>query len=177
MVSRDFVDWSSVLIRRSYHCILTLCQIEWQSVSSTDEFNRNCYYCLINCSQVPHFSTKLPQLLSCQTSNVLSKALLNMRSTPYVTSRTSLSFLSTVCWLCCQSRATLSFSLLFYARDPFNALRCFSYAASPPPTSSGQYWLLSASQSFLFLKTCAQKKPLQKNSSHAFFVSSPLSVV
>ena len=146
--------------------------------SSTKEFNRNLLLLSRSyCSQMPHFSTKLLQLLSCQTSNVLSKALLNMRSTPYVTSPTSLSFLSTLCWLCCQSRVTLSFSLPFYARDPFNALRCFSYAASQPLTSSGQYCLLSATQSFLFLRTCAQKKPLQKNSSHAFFVSFPLLVV
>ena len=126
---------------------------------------------------MPHFSTKLPQPLSCQTSNVFSQAFLNMRNTPYVTSRTSLSFLSTLCWLCCQSRATLSFSLLCYARDPFNALRCFSYAASQPLTSSGQYCLLSTTQSFLFLKTCAQKKSLQKNTSQAFFVIFQLLVV
>ena len=128
--------------------------------SLIEQLKSNCVL-IVYCRELSP-STKLRPLLSYQTSNVFSQAFLN---TPYVTSPIWLSFLSTLCWLCCQSRATLSFWLPFSARDPFNALRCFSYAAFQPPTSSGEYFLLFTTQSLSLSKTSARRNFLKRNSS------------
>ena len=133
MTGRDFVDWNCLDERAHWKSINETSPGE---LSATENYiglvDHGIFYFLLllsYCSQERHSPTKLPQLLNCQTSDVSLQAFLNMRRTPYVTSRTSLSFLSTLCWLCCHSRATLLLSLLFYARNPFNALRCFSCAA------------------------------------------------
>ena len=146
-------------------------------IGLVDRTIKEVYGVLIVYCRLVSLSTKLRPLLSYQTSNAFLQAFLNMRSTPYVMSPTSLSFLSTLCWLCCQSRATLLFSLLFCARNPSNAPRCFFCAAFQPPTSSGQYFLLSTTQSSLFLRISARSIYLRKKSLQSFFLFFQLLVV